>query len=330
MTLGTDSRAAGSAPGDGHLARVRRAQSGSHVAALFDFDGTIIAGFSAPGVLQEKFTRGQMSAGEVIGTVVAMTNYWRGRIGFSGLMTAGAKYMKGVREDSFAQLGEDLYQKRIAGRIYPEIRAIIRAHQAKGHTVAIVSSATLYQIAPAARDLGIDRILCSRYEIVNGEFTGNIVRPLCFGKGKLVRRRRSQPNWASTSTRATSIPTATTTSTCFSASASRPLNPSDQLRSIAGQREWPVDEFSSRGTPGLVDYARALLPTPTLVAAALAGLPILALTRSTGKPRTSRLQPSATMVPRSSASTCVCGAKRISGRRAPASSCSTTRAGPTS
>ena len=47
------------------------------------------------------------------------------------------------------------------------------------------------------------------------------------------------------------------------------------------QRGWPVEKFSSRATPGLLDYARALTPTPTLVAAALAGLPIWALTGST-------------------------------------------------
>ncbi len=181
-----DSRAAAVAPATSYLARLRAAQRGPQVAALFDFDGTIIAGYSATGVLQEKFLRGQMSAGEIVGTVAAMAQYWRGWIGFSDLMTAGAKFMQGVREDSFAQLGEDLYLKRIAGRIYPETRAIIRAHQAKGHTVAIVSSATLYQIAPAARELDIDRILCSRYEVANGEFTGNIVRPLCFGEGKLT------------------------------------------------------------------------------------------------------------------------------------------------
>ena len=92
-----------------------KAPRGPQVAALFDFDGTIIAGYSATGVLREKFTRGQMSAEEIVGTVAAMAQYWRGRIGFSGLMTAGAKFMKGVREDSFAQLGEDLYLKQIAG-----------------------------------------------------------------------------------------------------------------------------------------------------------------------------------------------------------------------
>ena len=37
-----------------------------------------------------------------------------------------------------------------------------------------------------ARDLGIEHIICSRYEVENGEFTGGIERPLCFGEGKVL------------------------------------------------------------------------------------------------------------------------------------------------
>src|SRR3546814_9672242 len=60
------------------------------------------------------------------------------------------------------------------------------AHQAKGHRVAIISSATIYQIEPTARDLGITDIKCSSYEIEDGVFTGEIIRPLCFGEGKVL------------------------------------------------------------------------------------------------------------------------------------------------
>jgi putative phosphoserine phosphatase/1-acylglycerol-3-phosphate O-acyltransferase len=34
--------------------------------------------------------------------------------------------------------------------------------QKKGHTVAIASSATLYQIEPLAEDYGIEHIICTR------------------------------------------------------------------------------------------------------------------------------------------------------------------------
>jgi putative phosphoserine phosphatase/1-acylglycerol-3-phosphate O-acyltransferase len=101
-------------------------------------------------------------------------------------MSAAAKFMRGVDEDSFIEFGEELYKKHIARKIYPETRAIIEAHQAKGHRVAIISSATIYQIEPTARDLGIEDIKCSAYEIEDGVFTGEIIRPLCFGEGKVL------------------------------------------------------------------------------------------------------------------------------------------------
>src|SRR3546814_4061150 len=88
--------------------------------------------------------------------------------------------------DSFTAFGEELYKKHIARKIYPETRAIIEAHQAKGHRVAIISSATIYQIEPTARDLGITDIKCSAYEIEDGVFTGEIIRPLCCGEGQVL------------------------------------------------------------------------------------------------------------------------------------------------
>lgn len=94
-------------------------------------------------LLQEKFKRREMGLEEIIETANVMSQYNMGSIGFSGLMTAAAKFMKGVTEESFREFGEELYQKHIAKKVYPESREIIRAHQAKGHTVAIVSSATI-------------------------------------------------------------------------------------------------------------------------------------------------------------------------------------------
>jgi putative phosphoserine phosphatase/1-acylglycerol-3-phosphate O-acyltransferase len=56
----------------------------------------------------------------------------------------------------------------------------------KGHTVAIISSATPYQVEPAARDLEIENVLCTYLQVEDGEFTGAVVRPICFGPGKVL------------------------------------------------------------------------------------------------------------------------------------------------
>jgi putative phosphoserine phosphatase / 1-acylglycerol-3-phosphate O-acyltransferase len=281
MSKATRVRTKEPAASDHYLAQLRRAEAGAHVAALFDFDGTIIAGFSAFAVLQQKFTRGEMSAEEAIGTATAMVQYWRGQVGFSGLMTAAARFMQGISEASFVQFGEELFEKHIARRIYPEARAIIKAHQAKGHTVAIVSSATTYQIAPTARELEVDRILCSQYEVAGGEFTGKFVHPLCFGQGKV----------AAAESLAAELGLDLDKSYFYSDSHDdlellervgnpRALNPDGKLLAIARARGWPVQTFASRRTPGVLDYARALSTTPALVGAFVAGLPLLALTRS--------------------------------------------------
>src|SRR3546814_9830992 len=114
-------------------------------------------------MLLEKFQRREMSVEEIAETAQVIAQHSLGAIGFSGLMTAAAKFMKGVEEDSFTAFGEELYKKHIARKIYPETRAIIEAHPATGHRVAIISSATLYQIAPTARDLDIAHIQCDRH-----------------------------------------------------------------------------------------------------------------------------------------------------------------------
>jgi putative phosphoserine phosphatase / 1-acylglycerol-3-phosphate O-acyltransferase len=265
-----------------HLEEVLKSEPGAHIAALFDFDGTIIAGYSATAMLREKFQRREMSVEEIVETAQVIAQHSLGNIGFSGLMTAAAGFMKGVDEASFEQFGEELYEKHIARKIYPETRAIIEAHQAKGHTVAIISSATIYQIAPTARDLGIRHIKCSAYEVdESGEFTGEIIRPLCFGEGKVIAAEEL----------ADELGIDLDNSFFYTDSDDdlellervgkpRPLNPNLKLKAIAEENGWPVQRFASRGTPTWVDYTRTLYATGSLVGAFAAGLPIWALTRS--------------------------------------------------
>ena len=49
-----------------HLQDVLDAPEGPHIGALFDFDGTIIAGYSATSMLWEKIRRGEMTAEQLV------------------------------------------------------------------------------------------------------------------------------------------------------------------------------------------------------------------------------------------------------------------------
>ena len=61
---------------------IENAPSGSHVIAIFDFDGTLIAGYSATTFIREQLKRGDLSARQFVELMRAMTNFGLGNMGF--------------------------------------------------------------------------------------------------------------------------------------------------------------------------------------------------------------------------------------------------------
>lgn len=263
------------------LEEVRNSPEGPQIGAFFDFDGTIISGYSATAMLIEKLKRRDMSVEEMFETTNTIAQYSMGQVGFSGLMSTGARFMKGISEESYVRFGEELYQKHISRKIYPEARALVEAHLAKGHTVAIISSATPYQVCPTAQDLGIDHVLCSHYEVRDGEFTGEIIRPLCFGTGKvLAAQQLADEHHIDLDDTFFYSDSEDDMDLLERVGRPRPLNPNQKLTKIAEERSWPVTRFDKLAKPAAIDYVRTAYATGALVTSFLAGLPIWALTGS--------------------------------------------------
>ena len=119
---------------------VRKAPKDQRIAAFFDFDGTLIAGFSVFSFYRAQILRGELSRQQIVQLLTTGAGYGLGSVGFSGLLVSGAQLMAGLDEDEFETLGDEVFEKYIARVIYPEARALVEAHQQRGHTVAIVSS----------------------------------------------------------------------------------------------------------------------------------------------------------------------------------------------
>lgn len=254
---------------------------GPQIGAFFDFDGTIMAGFSATEFFKEQIKRGEMSVTDFVETVSTIGSFSLGKIGFSGLMTASATLMKGVSEASYLEFGEDVYEKQIAKLIYPESRALVKAHLKKGHTVAIVSSATPYQVNPAARDLDVEHVLCSRLEVEDGDFTGGIIRPLCFGEGKVIAAETLAEEHG-VDLEESFFYTDSYDDIELLERVGKPyaLNPNSKLAATAEERGWPVWRFGSRDRPSATDFIRSFAADMSMIPVFAAGLPIWALTGS--------------------------------------------------
>ena len=252
---------------------VKEAPPGPKVAALFDLDRTLLAGFSASAFIRERLVSGRMTPREMGESFLGALAFALGRTGFSGLMAATTQAYRGLAESVLIELGEEVFVKHLATAIYPESRALVRAHKQRGHTVAIVSSATRYQVEPLARDLGIEHVMCTQLEVDGGIFTGSVVHPTCYGEGKAEAARSfaaaqnvdlDQSFFYTDS--AEDLPLLEAVGN------PRPLNPDRRLTSISAERGWPIRRFESRGRPGAEELVRTGLVYGSLVPSVLGGV----------------------------------------------------------
>ncbi len=253
------------------------APRGARVAAFFDLDQTLLAGFSATSFFRERLLSGRMAPREIAESLLGGLSFAAGRTGFSGFMAASTAAYRGVAESMLQEIGEEVFEKHLATQIYPEARALVEAHRQRGHTVAIVSSATRYQAEPLARDMGIRHVLCTELEVEDGVFTGRVVHPTCYGEGKAIAGRTLAAELGLDLERSYFYTDSAEDLPLLEAVGNpHPLNPDSRLAQIAKERQWPVRRFHSRGTPTLTEIARTSLVyasiLPSVGVGAAAGL----------------------------------------------------------
>jgi putative phosphoserine phosphatase/1-acylglycerol-3-phosphate O-acyltransferase len=251
---------------------IRDGPSGPKVGAFFDLDQTLLAGFSAVAFFRERLMSGRMAPRELVESSLGALSFALGRTGFSGLMSASTAAYRGLAESVLEELGQEVFEKHLATQIYPESRALVKAHQDKGHTLAVVSSATRYQADPLARDMQIPHVMCTRLEVEDGIFTGRVVHPTCYGEGKAsavqeLKRHHDldlDESYFYTDSHE-DLPLLEIVGR------PRPLNPNQRLAQLAKERTWPVRRFHSRGRPTGSELARTAMVYGSLVPSVWAG-----------------------------------------------------------
>jgi len=261
---------------------IDKGPTGPRIGAFFDLDRTLLAGFSAAAFVRELVRTGRVDAAAMVQGVAAAARFQFGGVGFSGFVAESVGVLKGMPEGELVEMGERLFTRELATSIYPESRALVHAHQKKGHTVAVVSSALRYQIEPLARDLGIDHIMCTRLEVDDaGSITGKVVHPTCYGVGKAMAGRELAAQHGIDLSKSFFYTDSDEDLPLLDlVGRPRPINPTRGLRTIAAKRGWPVRRFTSRGTPTQSEVVRTALAIGSAVPSFLLSVPAALLARS--------------------------------------------------
>lgn len=266
----------------GSVAEVLASPSGPKVGAFFDVDGTLVAGFTGVILTRERFRNRDMGVGELISMIAAGVNHQLGRMEFEGLINKATEVLRGRAISDLQQIGERLFAEKIEKRIYPEMRDLVQAHMARGHTVVLSSSALTIQVEPVARFLGIPNTLTNRFEVdADGILTGNVIKPILWGPGKAnAVQRFAADNHIDLQESYFYADGDEDVALMYLVGNPRPTNPGDKMAEVARKRGWPILRFNSRGGGGLMGQVRTLLGAGSIVPAAYGAVSWGLLTRS--------------------------------------------------
>jgi len=266
----------------GSVAEIMASPSGPKIGAFFDLDGTLVAGFTAVILTQERLRRRDMGVGELVSMVTAGLNHQFGRIEFEELIGKASAALRGRILSDLDEIGERLFIQRIESRIYPEMRELVRAHLTRGHTVVLSSSALTIQVAPVAKFLGIVNTLTNKFETNDdGILTGGVVKPILWGPGKAAAVQKfAGENGIDLKDSYFYADGDEDVALMYLVGNPRPTNPEGKMAAVAKRRGWPILRFTSRSGGGITAQLRALAGVGSVVPVAAGALGIGLLTRS--------------------------------------------------
>jgi HAD superfamily hydrolase (TIGR01490 family) len=82
---------------------------------------------------------------------------------------------------------KEFMREKIMPMITPSARALVEKHRTRGDTLLIITATNRFVTAPIAREFGIEHLLATDPEMIDGYYTGRIVGTPCYREGKVVR-----------------------------------------------------------------------------------------------------------------------------------------------
>ena len=266
----------------GSVAEVDASPAGPGIGAFFDLDGTLVAGYTAAVHTRDRLLHRDVGAGDVLRMTQLAVEFTLGRREVEAVIEAGARTAKGRLAEDVDEMGERVFQQSVVDQIYPEMRELVLAHQRRGHTVVLSSSALSMQAEPVARYLGIDDVVCNRFVAdEQGILTGEIQRPIIWGPTKATSVQKFAAS------RDIDLGLSyfyadgdEDLALMYLVGNPRPTNPGPELTKVAQRRGWPILRLHSRGSGGPLGRVRSLAVIGSLGPVAAGALGVGMLTRN--------------------------------------------------
>ena len=91
---------------------------------------------------------------------------------------------KGASEEEVLEVFHWVADNHIFKLLRRDVVEMLKQHEQSGHIVAIVSATYSELLEVVGQKLGVPNVIGTKLEVIEGRYTGKIIKPLCFGENK--------------------------------------------------------------------------------------------------------------------------------------------------
>lgn len=157
--------------------------------ALFDLDRTLLSVNAGQLWVRRELRLGYIGRWQATKAAAWIFGYHLGFSRIEKVLEDAIATMGGASEADIVARTRTFYDEEVARTFRPKAEEVVERHRARGDTLALLSSTSIYLANPVMAALRLDHALCNRFEVRDGLLTGRAIGTLCFGPGKLDHLR---------------------------------------------------------------------------------------------------------------------------------------------
>jgi HAD superfamily hydrolase (TIGR01490 family) len=213
-------------------------------AAFFDLDGTLLTANSANLWVKRERRLGKITAWQLARVALWMGGHKIGFLDMESALREALATLRGVSEQSIREQTAEWWHAEVRPHVAPGARAVLERHRQEGDQLVLLTSSSRYASEMAIREFRLDAAIFQIYEVKDGLFTGEPLRPICYGPGK-VEAAEAFAREHGIDLAASSFYSDSSTDVPMLERVGKPfaVHPDPRLSVIARRRGWPVVDW---------------------------------------------------------------------------------------
>lgn len=159
--------------------------------ALFDLDNTLLGGDSDHAWGQFIVTKGLVDEESYAAENDRFyQDYVRGELDAVAYQLFSMKPLAGRSLAFMAELHKEFMAEYIEPMWLPQAFELIERHRQNGHDLVVITATNRFVVEPIVKHFGVANLICSEPEIIDNQYTGNLLDEPCMGQGKVSKLTR--------------------------------------------------------------------------------------------------------------------------------------------